>query len=404
MTGRNLKKFLYAVYPLAVLIYLAELISDAVRPGICLTAVLLLAGACIFLSGSFTLKTTEDRIFAGYLVYNILSGIWCLYYGIPVSVYIGEVSTTALPMVFYYAGRDCREEETGRLYLSYALAALLMGLIGVVLYIWAPRFYLDFSYEKLFISVADAPTSRVRMNSLVGSGALAAFTTYAVCVSAFFIRSGEGKKKAAGLFLIVPSVIFTFMANQRSAMFCVILTVIFFFFADYVFDRTASKKPLFIGSGCIAAAVAAVFFFARGVFEKFYARLISIPQGFSERSESWVAAVNDMKNIWLGGGLGSRGHRAALYQQYIVADGGLVKLYTEMGIIGTSLIIFLIFLVYKKAFRDIGALVPEIAVITCAILMSIGSNVLEIELCAPIVYFCLGRAVRVICEKSRSGS
>ena len=36
------------------------------------------------------------------------------------------------------------------------------------------------------------------------------------------------------------------------------------------------------------------------------------------------------------------------------------------------------------------------AVITCAILMSIGSNVLEIELCAPVVYFALGRAVRIL--------
>ena len=98
----------------------------------------------------------------------------------------------------------------------------------------------------------------------------------------------------------------------------------------------------------------------------------------------------------LGDGLGSRGHRAAVFQHYIVADGGLVKLYTEMGVIGTSLIIFLLFLVYKKSLKNIGAVVGEIAVITCAVLMSVGSNVLEMELCAPIVYFCLGRAVRKI--------
>ncbi len=397
MAGKLLKNYLYVIYPLAVLIYLAYLISDAVRPGICLTAVLLLGGVCIVLSGYITLKTTEDKIFTIYLVYNLLSGIWCVHYGIPVSVYLGEVSTTALPMIFYYAGRGSGEEETEKFYLSYIFAALLMGVIGVVLYIWAPQFYLDFSYDNLFISVADVPTSRVRMDSLIGSGALAAFLTYSVCLSAFFIRNRNDKKKRnLGIIFIIPSVIFTFMANQRSAMFCVILSIAFFYFVDYALDKTRSKKTLLIGLCAIAAAIAAVFIFARGVFEKFYVRLISIPQGFSERSESWVAAVNDMKNMWLGDGLGSRGHRAALFQQYIVADGGLVKLYTEMGIIGTSLIIFLLVLVYKKSVRDIGRALPEIAVITCALLMSIGSNVLEIELCAPIVYFCLGRIVSVL--------
>ncbi len=393
-----LKKYIFIIYPLCFLAYLGFLISRSVRPGICMTALLLAGFLCMILCGFLTVKTTEDRIFGLYFAYNILSGIWCVYYGIPLLVYLGEVSTTALPMAFYYAGRGFVDEESEKFYFSYICAALLMGLTGVILYIWAPRFYLDFSFDNLFISVADVPTSRVRMNSLVGSGALAAFLTYAVCLSAYFIRSGEKKKRIMGFAFIVPAVIFTFMANQRSAMFCVIVSVAFFYFVDYFLDKTRSKKTLYIGVLAIAAAVLGVFFFARGVFEKFYARLISIPQGFSERSESWVAAVNDMKNMWLGDGLGSRGHRAALFQNYIVADGGLVKLYTEMGIIGTSLIIFLLVLVFKKSVKNIKKTAPEMAVIACAVLMSVGSNVLETELCAPIVYFCLGRIVKKTAE------
>jgi hypothetical protein len=97
-----------------------------------------------------------------------------------------------------------------------------------------------------------------------------------------------------------------------------------------------------------------------------------------------------------------------------VADGGLVKLYTEMGIIGTAMIAVVVTMVYIKSVmkdknnaadgaygkRRISLVVPELAVITSAILMSIGSNVLEMELCAPIVYFALGRAVRKLNENS----
>ncbi len=391
-----IKKYIYLTYPLSTLIYLLYLFFAGIRPGICLTAVLLLAAVGIVIIGAVTVKTTMDKVFTAYFVYNILSGIWCVYYGIPLSVYLGELSTTALPMIFYYAGRSFSDEESEKYYAGYIIAALAMGLIGAVLYIWAPQFYLDFSYDNYFISVADVETSRVRMNSLIGSGSTACLLTYSVCLSAFFFRKKEGKKKRTGYICLIFSVLFAFMANQRSSMFSIILMLVLFSVVDYLTDKERSKKLLWIEIGAAFAFIIAVFIFARGVFEKFYARLISIPQGFGERSETWVAAVNDMKNMWLGDGLGSRGHRAALFQTYIVADGGLVKIYTEMGIIGTSLIIFVLVLVYLKSLKKIGEVVPELAVITCALLMSIGSNVLEMEICVPIVYFALGRAVRKV--------
>lgn len=393
-----LKRCICILYPLYTLAYFGYLFFSFVRPGICMTALMLTGTAAITAAGLFTLKLPEDKVFACYFAYNLLSGIWCVYYGIPFSVYLGEVSTTALPMVFYFAGRSFDEAHTEQYYENFETAALAMGLIGAVFYVWAPRFYLDFAFDNMLISVADAPTSRVRMNSLIGSGGMACFVTYSLCVSAYFFRQKEKRKRVMGFIFMGLSIVFAFMANQRSSMFSIILVLVFFGTVDYFTDKKRSKKILWIELGAAAAAIAAVFIFARGVFEKFYARLASIPEGFGERSETWVAAVNDMKNMWLGDGLGSRGHRAAPFQTYIVADGGLVKLYTEMGIIGTSLIIFLLVLVFLKAVRKPGKVVPEIAVIVCAILMSIGSNVLETQICAPIVYFALGCAVRKLNE------
>ena len=393
-----LKKYICILYPLFTLSYFGYLFFSFIRPGICMSALMLTGAAAIAAAGLITARSPEDKVFALYFVYNLLSGIWCAYYGIPVSVFLGEVSTTALPMVFYYAGRSFGEDHTEQYYESFETAALAMGLIGAVFYVWAPRFYLDFAYDNMLISVADAPTSRVRMNSLIGSGGMACFVTYSLCVSAYFFRQKEKRKRVMGFIFMGLSLVFAFMANQRSSMFSIILVLIFFGTVDYLTDKKRSKKILWIELGAAAAAVAAVFIFARGIFEKFYARLASIPEGFGERSETWVAAVNDMKNMWLGDGLGSRGHRAAPFQTYIVADGGLVKLYTEMGIIGTSLIIFILVLIFLKAVRKPGKVVPEIAVIVCAILMSIGSNVLETQICAPVVYFALGSAVRKLNE------
>ena len=401
------------IYPAFTLIYFLYLFFSGIRTGITMTFLLVLGVIGLFLLGYITVKTTEDKVFGLYVLYNLLSGIWCVYFGIPAGVFIGEISTTLLPMMLYYAGRGFDEEYAAKYYHGFIIAALLMGAIGAIFYIWAPQFYIDFSYVNEFISKADAPTMRVRMNSLIGSGPMGCFVAYSMCASAYFLRKDDRKSKITGLVYIILSILFSFMANQRSAMFCIILMLVFFNLVDFIIDRKRPMKYLWAEIAAVAALLLGIFIFARGVFEKFWIRLASIPDGFGERSETWIAAVNNMENFWIGDGLGSHGHRAVDYQMYIVADGGLVKLYAEMGLIGTSLIIFVAALVYIKSCRTgraaqaaaagdtkrkLSLVVPELAIITSAILMSIGSNVLEIELCAPIAYFALGRAVKLLNE------
>ena len=399
--------YICLIYPIFTLIYFAYVFVSSIRTGITMTAFLAL-GAVGICALYFTVTSLEDKLFGMYILFNLISGIWCVLYGIPLSVFIGEISTTLLPMILYYAGRGFDEKYAADYYHGFIIAALMMGAIGAVFYIWAPQFYIDFSYVNEFISKADAPTMRVRMNSIIGSGPMGAFVAYSTCASAFFLRKEKKRERITGMIYLFLSILFSFMANQRSAMFCVILFLIFYEFVDILVDRRKPLKYLGIAAGGAAALLFGIFIFARGVFEKFWIRLASIPDGFGERSGSWVEAVNSMKNIWIGDGLGSHGHRAAEFQPFIVADGGLVKLYTEMGMIGSIMIAAVVVMVFVRscmkqdgnasdggaAGRKISLVVPELGVIASAILMSIGSNVLEMELCAPIVYFALGRAVK----------
>ena len=398
-----INNYICIIYPVFTLIYFAYVFFSSIRTGITMTFFLAIGvvGICLLY---LTAGSLCDRLFGLYVLFNLISGIWCVIYGIPLSVFIGEISTTLLPMMLYYAGRGFDEEDAALYYHGFMIAALLMGGIGMVFYIWAPQFYIDFSYVNEFISKADAPTMRVRMNSIIGSGPMGAFVAYSTCVSAYFLRKESRKDRTIGIIYLFLSILFSFMANQRSAMFCVIMFLLFYEFIDIVVDRRKPMKYLWIALGGVAALLAGIFIFARGVFEKFYIRLASIPDGFGERSGSWADALNSMKNIWIGDGLGSHGHRAADYQPFIVADGGLVKIYTEMGIIGTALIASVVIIVYIRSLmgkqKKISLVVPELAVITSAILMSIGSNVLEMELCAPIAYFALGRAVKLLNDRS----
>ncbi|MBQ7584070.1 MAG: hypothetical protein IJT24_05620 [Lachnospiraceae bacterium] len=310
MNKRVLKNYICLIYPIFAVVYLLGIFFGGISTGMVITFFLLAGAGAVCALGLLTASFTEDKVFGLYLLYNVLSGIWCVAFGIPVSVYVGELSVTALPMMLYYAGRGFGEEYASKYYRCFMLSALFLAAAAALLYFFLPQLY-----------------------------------------------------------------------------------------------------PVFL-------------------YNIFGENLSSLQVGFGERSESWIAAVNNMVNFWIGDGLGSHGHRSAGYQDYIVADGGLVKLYSEMGLIGTSMIIFVLALVYIKAFRGrqateqketasagmktaeaaafrgmkaaeteaskkkLTSVLPELLVITSAVLVSAGFNLLETVLFTPLIFFALGRAVR----------
>lgn len=267
------KGFICLIYPIFALLWLLSIVFGGLNMEPVRAAILIIGAVSVMLPGYCTIKFTEDKIFGLYLLYNVLSGIWCIAFGMPPRVYVSELAVVVLPMILYYAGRGLEKKYISGFYRNFILSVLFLGILTVALYFCIPRLY------------------------------------------------------------------------------------------------TELHDDLWSGFSYIS-------------------------ESFGERSESWIAAVNNMVNFWIGDGLGSHGLKAAEYQYYIVPDGGLVKLYAEMGLIGTSMILFIISLVYIKAIK--GKPVPELAIITAAILMSIVCNVLYMEIFTPIIYFALGRAVRLL--------
>ena len=61
----------------------------------------------------------------------------------PASVYFGELFTSALTMVFYYVAAYGGEERSLRFYKLFIAAVLFIGGLGIVLYLSAPKFYIE---------------------------------------------------------------------------------------------------------------------------------------------------------------------------------------------------------------------------------------------------------------------
>jgi hypothetical protein len=97
--------------------------------------------------------------------------------------------------------------------------------------------------------------------------------------------------------------------------------------------------------------------------------------------------------------LGANGHRAQGFTNYFIADGGLAKLFCEMGILGTSIFIFMMILIFKKGSKKLVKCSAELGIIAITLLQCIGSNLLEFQLATPIFWFAVGRCASVIMEE-----
>ena len=389
---------LYHYYYFAVMLgYTLVLFFDWMRPGVFASILMLVVAAELFFRKQIRLSGTVDYLVVMYLVYNLISVIWMTRNGLPVSVFTEEFSNSVLPVVFYMVGKTVGD-EIGTYYRWFLVAVLYLCMIGLVLYIWAPQFYLDFLMNG-HISKADASTMRVRMNSLVGSTSLGAIACYGMLVSVYDVMKSR-KRTIVGIVLLFVNFFFAMMSNQRAAMVVAFMVILYMNWLVFFSFKAIKVKYFFVEIGVLIAGLIGLCVADMDAVVKIYRRLVSLPEAIGQRSEQWVVAMDTLYNVWLGNGLGANGHKALAYEgAHVIADGGLVKLFCEEGVIGFSIFLFILFLVCKAAGKRLKEYYVEIGIIAVALLLSIGSNVLSFQLATPIFWFAVGRCATAIAEK-----
>lgn len=409
----NKYKLQYFYYSIVVVGYILQVFVPFMKPGVLATLLMLLI---IIQTGNSELKfqkdnnrgisqflkeiTLIDAVVTVYFVYNILSVIWLTFYGLPVSVFSGEFVSSVLPVVFYFAAVS-RDDSRTDFYKGFTIAMIILGIVSLVLYLWAPQFYCDYLYKMSYISKADAQTARVRMEAVTGSTSMSFLSIAGMIVASYGIieavkkdSTDKSKKRSIAFSVVffVFSLILVFLSNSRAGMVTAIL-VIFYLNIVLVFSVKLINKKFFYIEVCVAiAGIIAVCIAMPAMAGKIFARLVSLPGAVGQRSEQWVAAMNNMHGAWLGNGLGANGHRALYISEdvHVVADGGLVKLFCEEGCIGFGLFIYVLISVIVKGIKKIDRCFAEIAVIGTVLLMSIGANVIAFQLCTPVFWYAIG--------------
>ena len=380
-------------YILAIILYVLNMFIPAVRPGVFATVFMFMVLAELIMHRKVVFEKFADRLVAAYFIYNSISVIWLIHGGLPVSVYEQEFIVSLLPVIFYYVGRTCSGGENERFLKNYIYAILIVGILGIILQLIMPQFYIDYSYKLSFVSKADAATCRVRMDSVVGSTVLGFAAVAAMLASIPFVMNNKKKSlRIFGIAALIINMIVAFMSNQRSAMVVAILVLIYFNYLLFFVYRLIDKKYFVAEIIVVAIAFIGLCILSMDAVMKIYYRLVSLPDAIGERSEQWIAAVNNMYSTWLGNGLGANGHRAlGIEGTHVIADGGLVKMYCEQGVFGFSIFIYLVILSFKNGLKNLKGCSAELGIIAVAILSSVGSNILAFQLTTPIFWYAVGR-------------
>ena len=365
------------------------------RPGIWAAFLILILGAFLVIKKKVNIHSVMDVLIVVYFLYRSASVIWLLKAGNPIGVYLDEFAVSLLPMLFYFVAKAC--DNADKFYKFFLISLMLLGFISLVLYLWAPQFYCDYLYNWSYISKADAQTTRVRMESVTGCTVFGAIMVSGMAVSIHFLCASSDekdykKRRLFGLITFVLSLMFTFLSNMRSAMVAAILLVLYVNYLIFARFKEISRKYIVIEIVSVAVIFLALCIIKFDLVLKIWWRLESLPGAVSQRSEQWVAAVNNMYSSWFGNGLGMNGHKAiGVEGAHVIADGGLIKLFCEEGVIGFSLFAYIMFLTVKKGIQNIKESYAEFILVVMMILQSVGSNIIAFLLITPIFWFCVGR-------------
>ena len=115
------------------------------------------------------------------------------------------------------------------------------------------------------------------------------------------------------------------------------------------------------------------------------------PDRHLERSIQWVSASNNMYSTWLGNGLGANGHGVyGIEGGHVITEGGLVKLFCELGVIGFSLFIYTPFYLCLKNLKNFKALYTEYLIAGLMLISSVFFNSTAFLFFTPVFWYSLG--------------
>lgn len=337
-----------------------------------------------------------------YIYYNILAILIAAIKGYPLLICITDFSYSILPMIFYFIALEVNDLQEYKFVKSFMYACLFLILVGIYMYFTLPNIYSEYllrthyNYAKYQQYYELHP----RMHSFVGSVAVGSLGCMAFTIA---LDSVISKKRNLKLYTLICAILLigVFLAMQRSAWVFAIITIVL------ISVSTVQNKRNFLRIVLTFAVFVIIAFFIANEFNdlsnQFLARLSSMTTAIDERNSEWgYLWVRGIGNFFIGDGFGTRGHRAMQISDLTIRDGYYIKLFFEIGIIGTFMFLGMMISTIIIGLRSYKKSLPYICIVLGILFQAIGSNILDFQLLGPMFWFSVGRINRKD-KKSISG-
>lgn len=369
-------------------VYFGSIFSPYIRTGVTMTFFLFF----LFLNSRIQ-NIGNNRSFVLYIfaIYCLLSIIGYTYNDVSSVVpYFADISNQLLPMMFFFIPPGMIDKE--KFFNMTALGIALSLIFGLYFLFTSPSYYVDFisrvafeDYERTLGTVG------LRFQSIYGSIITGTLCLYLIILSSYkiFYTKLTSKSLIVNLVYFVLGVSCAFMSQQRSAM-AITFVLLLAPFSVYFF-RAPKPKKLYtvIVVGGIVFICTYLVVVIPDYIDRYIYRLSEIESGLSGRDNQWKTAIENNPNLITGIGLGSSGHKAQGYYQYLVLDGGYWKILNEVGIVGFTIFILPIFGILLKHIRSFPKLYRCYMVVLCVMVQSVASNTICFMLTLPMFWFAL---------------
>jgi O-antigen ligase len=330
-----------------------------------------------------------------YLYYNLITIPIAIFRGYPFSLSITVFSNAILPIVFYFIAIEMSDLEEHKFNKSYIYACLFLVLVGIYMYVTYPNIYHEYMVRHIFNYSKYQEYYRMypRMNSFTNSIIVGSMASMGLALA---INPLIFRKKSLGLSILtcVILLIGILLTMQRSAWGFVV--IIFIMIIPSTFKSRRSLLRFIFTVAVSAIVFSYIAFEYKDLMEQFLSRILNITSAIGERNSEWnYVWLRGVGSLFIGDGLGTRGHQAMQINNLTIRDGYYVKMLFEVGVIGSIMFIGIMISTIIKGFRKYKKCLPYLCIVIGILVQSIGSNILDFQLVAPMFWFSVGRINRI---------
>ncbi len=328
-------------------------------------------------------------LFLGYLLCSVLLLRGKIYF----LSYITCISYSILPMCFFVFARM---DEKSRFLYNFVFIMTVNLILNLILFYVGPSFYVDGLYKTQAISAPSREAMQMNFNSNLGVTVCSAFA--GILFLYYLVRLLEREKRGRYLWidfllmlLMLAAMVLTFRRGAWLAAICSLLLLAHLRIWKIRQHFFIGKKKIIGFLGLVSLCGMVCFQLPDGFVDKIVMRFGQFSTAVSERSGAWKQAFQSVDSILFGNGFGSFSHYLVQYNVPTVPDSYYMMLIAENGIFGLCLFGVIVGASIFHFFESHNGTIVYIIIVVFILVQSIGSNMLEFQIVAPIFWYSLGK-------------